>query len=95
MNGLNYNVVNFSLVNSRSLRIKYISSFHCLLDRNYVTPILTGKSSRGILLSDLTWKWTAGRHIRKAFLHNETELWTLAGHLPLEEVTGYLSLGVT
>lgn len=54
MNGLSYNVVNFSLVNSRSLRIKYISSFHHLLDRNYVTTILTGKSSRGILLSDLT-----------------------------------------
>lgn len=61
------------------LRIKHNASFQSLLGRNCAIPLLTEKSSRGVLLSNLTWKWTAGGHTPKALLHNETELWLQQG----------------
>lgn len=90
MAGLSYNIVNFEPSmfpgQFKVLRIKYSASFQSLLDRNCAIPILAEKSSRGVLLANLIWEWTArGQSILTQWK------WTLtsAGHFPLE-VTGYL-----
>lgn len=50
------------------------TSFRPLPDRNRAPPTATGKHSRGPVLSDPTWEWSAGTHTPEAFLHKATEL---------------------
>lgn len=71
-----WSVLNLSIPWSiRGLKEQGVTtSFWPLLDRNCAAPSVAGNPSRGTVLSDLTWEWSASRHTPEAFWHKATEL---------------------